>query len=116
MKFEIISVKAQYEPYRERKSEPYKGSNKLYIWPSGESVIDNLFNRHNRPSKVWKEEVIPAVLEALKEKNAAIYEIVKNEKWGWRQKCGCTCPCSPGFVGQNGGQHWISAEVKFTEE
>jgi len=114
MNFEIISLKANYEPYRDRKGEPYKGSNKMYIWPHGETVMDNLYNRHDRPSKVWKEVIIPAIIEKLKsEFPAEVYEAVKSEEWGWRQKCGCTCPCSPGFVGKKGGQYCISAEVKF---
>jgi hypothetical protein len=116
MKFEIANLKAEYEPYRSRKNEPYKASNKLFIWPDGESVMDNLFNRHNRPSKVWKEELIPAIIGKLKEVNPEVYEIVHNEEWGWRQKCGCSCPCSPGFIGKKGGQYCITATVKFTEE
>lgn len=116
MKFEITGLTANYEPYHTRKNEPYKGSNKLYIWPEGESILDNLFNRHNRPSDVWKKEIIPAILAKLQESHADIYESVKNEVWGWRQKCGCSCPCSPGFVGKNGGQYYISANVKFLED
>jgi hypothetical protein len=113
MKFTIKSLDAEYEPYHKRKGEPYKGSNKLYIWPEGENLLDNLFNRHNRPSKVWKTDVIPVVMEKLKEEFPNIYEAVKNEEWGWRQKCGCKCPCSPGFVGSKGGQYYISATVEF---
>ena len=116
MKFEIINLKAEYEPYHTRKNEPYKASNKLYIWPEGETIMENLFNRHDRPSKVWKEVVIPAVLSKLQEVNPTAFEAVKGEEWGWRQKCGCTCPCSPGFVGKKGGQYYISATVKFLEE
>ena len=116
MKFEIVSLSAIYEPSFKRKGEPYKYSNKLYIWPQGESVVDNLFNRRNRPSKVWKEEVIPALMSKLAEVNPEVYEGVKNEEWGWRQKCGCTCPCSPGFVGKGGGSYVISATVNFLEE
>jgi hypothetical protein len=116
MKFTIKGLKAEYEPYHTRKNEPYKGSNKLYIWPENETVLDNLFNRHDRPSKVWKTEVIPVVIEKLKEEFPNVYEAVKNEEWGWRQKCGCTCPCSPGFIGKQGGQYYISATVEFVNE
>lgn len=113
MKFEITSLKAQYEPYYTRKGEPYKGSNKLYIWPEGESVMENLYNRHDRPSKVWKLDLIPAILEKLSKEYPEIYIDVRDEEWGWRQRCGCKCPCSPGFVGKKGGQYYISAEIKF---
>lgn len=115
MRFEIVQVNVSSETSRDRKNEPHKWSNKMYIWPEGESVLDNLFNRHNRPSKVWKDEIIPAILEKLKEQDASMYELLKNEKWGWRQKCGCSCPCSPGFVGQKHALLSVSATVKFFE-
>lgn len=114
MKFEIASLRAEYESYRSRKNEPFKAANKMYIWPEGESVLNNLYNRHDRPAKIWKEVLIPAILEKLKESDPNIYEAVKDEKWGWRQKCGCSCPCSPGFVGAKGGQYSISANIKFS--
>lgn len=114
MTFEITNLQAKYEPYHSRKNEPYKAQNKLYIWPEGESIIENLFNRHDRPSKLWKKEIIPAVIAKLAQENPEAYERVKEEEWGWRQKCGCSCPCSPGFVGKKGGQYYISATVKFS--
>ena len=116
MKFEIVKVNVSSETSRDRKDEPYRWSNKMYIWPEGESVLDNLFNRHNRPSKVWKDEIIPAILEKIKEQYPAEYEQLKNENWAWRQKCGCSCPCSPGFVGKNSiHMYSVSASVKFYE-
>lgn len=114
MNFEITQLVAEYEPYWSRKGEPYKSSNKLYIWPQGETIMENLYTRHDRPSKVWKEIVIPAVMEKLSKENPEVFDSVKDEKWGWRQKCGCSCPCSPGFVGTKGGQFYISATVKFS--
>ena len=116
MTFEITNLKAEYEPYYSRKNEPYKWSNKLYIWPEGETILENLYNRHDRPSKLWKKEIIPAVIAKLAQENPEAYLAVKDEEWGWRQKCGCSCPCSPGFVGKKGGQYYISATVKFSEE
>jgi hypothetical protein len=116
MNFQIITLKAEYETYGSRQGEPYRFNNKLYIWPEGESVIDNLFNRRNRPSNAWKKEIIPAIMAKLQEVDPQIYERVKGEKWGWRQKCGCSCPCSPGFVGTSHGKYTIHATVKFTEE
>jgi hypothetical protein len=112
MKFEITSLKFKYEPTRDRRNEPYRYKNKLYIWPEGESIMENLFSRHDRPSKVWKEEIIPAVLDQIREEDEKVYNIMKEDKWGWRQKCGCSCPCSPGFVGGE-GNYYISATVKF---
>ena len=42
MKFNIKSVKVKEESYYSRKGEPYRDSNKAYIWVSGESVLENL--------------------------------------------------------------------------
>lgn len=118
MKFEIVKVTAKQEYLHQRKGEPYRWRSKMYIWPEGETVLDNLFNRRNRPAKVWQEQVIPVILEKLKETNPEVYEVIKDQKWGWRQKCGCTCPCSPGFVSYHdtGGTFVVSASVKFLEE
>lgn len=114
MKFKIVSLSAQYEPYMNRKNEPYKAANKLYISPSGESLLEHLFNRHDRPSALWRKEVIPVLIEQLKYVNKEAYKTVKEQKWGWRQNCGCsTCGCSPGFVSHGTGQYTISADIMF---
>lgn len=114
MKFKITHLEARTETWSDRKNEPYKLNNKLYIWPSGETVVDQLFNRRNRPADVWKREVIPAVMEKLSKEYPEIFKAVQGESWGWRQKCGCRmCPCSPGFISQGAGQYYIAAEVEF---
>jgi len=114
MKFKITHLVARTESWSDRKNEPYKLNNKLYIWPTGETVGENLFNRRNRPHSIWKKEVIPAIMEKLSKKYPEVYKHVAGEKWGWRQKCGCNmCSCSPGFVSKNIGQYYISVEVQF---
>ena len=76
--------------------------------------MENLFNRRNRPSRAWKQTLIPAIMAKLSKENPEIFEKVKGEDWGWRQNCGCKmCPCSPGFVGKNDGQYTISVQIKF---
>lgn len=118
MKFTIKSVTARQEYYSQRKGEPYRDSNKAYIWASGESILDNLMNRYNRPHKFYQTEVLPLVLAEAKETYPE-FQISTNPKdWGWRQKCGCSsCGCSPGFI-QKGrsGTITISAEVEFISE
>ena len=50
----------------------------------------------------------------IKEQNSEAYEKLKEQQWGWRQKCGCVmCPCSPGFVSDGDGMFLISANVVF---
>lgn len=119
MKFKIKSVTAKQEYYSQRKGEPYRDKNKVYIWASGESILENLANRYNRPHKFYQEEVLPAILREVKETYPIYNEISLNPKdWGWRQKCGCKmCGCSPGFIQKAiSGTITISAEVEFISE
>jgi hypothetical protein len=118
MKFTIKSVTARQEYYSQRKGEPYRDNNKAYIWASGESVMDNLMNRYNRPHKFYQDNVLPEILKQV-DKEHPEFQISTNVKdWGWRQKCGCRmCGCSPGFIQKKGsGTVIISAEVEFILE
>lgn len=73
--------------------------NRMYIFIDNEKIMDNLMNRFSRPSDFYKKEVIPLVLEKLKKKNPDVYKKVKDAKWTWNQYAGCSCGCSPGFIG-----------------
>ena len=119
MKFTIKKLNVRYESYSSRKGEPYKSANKLYIWPTGESILDNLVNRRSRPHDFYKKEIIPVIMNQLQEQFPDEAKYIARENWGWRAKCGCSmCPCSPGFVQNVGnyGQYTISAEVEFISE
>ena len=118
MKFKIKSVKAEQEYYSQRKGEPYRDRNKAYIWASGESVIENLMNRYNRPHKFYQNEVLPAILQEVAATHPELNINTNAKEWGWRQKCGCSmCGCSPGFIQKNAsGTVTISAEVEFILE
>lgn len=63
---------------------------RVYIFPKGETVLDNLTNRWARPATVYKKEVIPHVLTAM--------GLAADTKVRWSQKAGCSCGCSPGFI------------------
>ena len=95
-----------------RSGEPKKGNIKMYIWPQGETIIENLQNRRNRPYNVYKKEVIPLVMEKIKTKNLDLYNILKSGKWSWNQHCGCSmCPCSPGFISSEYGHYNIHVDI-----
>lgn len=74
-------------PFRPQKS-------KIYISVSGESVIQNLMNRRQRPYTSYKKELMPEILEKC--------NLPKDTKVSWSQKAGCACGCSPGFIIQDG--------------
>lgn len=118
MKFTIKSVKVSQESYYSRKGEPYRDSNKAYIWVSGESLLENLQNRHSRPSKFYQDNVLPEILKQVATQNPEFGINTNPKDWGWRSKCGCSmCPCSPGFIQKGGiGHVTISAEVEFTQD
>ena len=65
-----------------------RSKTRIYIWPKGESILDNLANRRERPAKLWKPFAEKAARAAG----------VDFEKIGWSQNAGCKCGCSPGFV------------------
>lgn len=114
MNIEITKLTAKTD--YSRKGEPYKWNNKLYVWLDGESVLENLVNRRSRPHTFYKKEIIPLIMEKLAASSPDIHTAVRNEKWGWRQKCGCSmCPCSPGFVGSGYSSYEIHASVLITE-
>ena len=118
MKFKIVSLSAKQEYWSERKGEPFRDSNKAYIWVDGESVLENLMNRRSRPYKFYQEEILPTILREIDAKHPE-YQIDTNAKnWGWRSKCGCSmCPCSPGFIQKSAsGTVTIQAQVEFFEE
>lgn len=120
MNFKIKSVTAKQEYWSQRKGEPFRDNNKTYIWVSGESVLDNLINRHSRPYKFYQDNVLPFVLDEVVRKYPELEKsLSRNVKdWGWRSKCGCSmCPCSPGFIQKTGsGTVTISAEVEFSND
>lgn len=98
--FEVLEVnkhpirQPHYSATQRRMINPGRTQNhktRIFFWPEGESVFENLDARHTRPSTAWRK-LIPAVCEKLgvdpKRVNAH-----------WSSKAGCSmCPCSPGFV------------------
>ena len=92
---------------RERGNVPYKEwvkQTRIYVWPQGESIMDNLMNRKQRPYTAYKKEVIPAVLKAM--------GLPADTKVRWSQYAGCSCPCSPGFVVDGHSRHDVHVDVE----
>ena len=108
MKIETLSISKVYN----RKGEPYKLRNKMFIHPSGETLVDFLETRFSRPYKFYKQEVIPLVMEQIEKKYPDYYKELKDTKWSWNKNCGCSmCSCSPGFVGDSYGFFEIQVEI-----
>ena len=94
-----VEVCTRFNPNKRRSRTPilaqdwkeYHRSPRIYVFPKGESILQNFFmGRHNRPYKMYREKILPTVFEDLKWDPKI--------KVRWSQYAGCTCPCSPGFV------------------
>ena len=63
---------------------------RVYWWPQGETIIDNLVNRRDRPNEDYRR-LMPSVL--------MLAGYTGDIRIHWSQHAGCTmCPCSPGFI------------------
>ena len=73
---------------------------RVYFFPKGENVLENLMHRFSRPSKAYKQLLV----EVLEKANLPYITDIKAmaKKTVWSQRAGCQCGCSPGFV-INGG-------------
>ena len=72
---------------------PKQKYSRVYIWPEGESLLENIMNRRSRPTKLYRD-----ILPGLREYLVANYGAYSGMSFRWNQKAGCTCGCSPGFV------------------
>lgn len=87
MEFEITDIKV----CDEHNTKGHRArTTKLYVFPEGETLLENLYNRKHRPISVYRK----AAKKALEKITAGTEREIKLR---WSQRCGCTCPCSPGF-------------------
>jgi hypothetical protein len=84
-------------------------NSRIYIFPKGENILQNIENRKQRPYTVYRKELIPAILESVK--------LPKGTKVRWSQYAGCSCPCSPGFIieGSMNKDIFVTVEIKEPE-
>lgn len=67
-----------------------KVKSRIYVWPKGETVLDNMINRRSRPIAAFRSMAYRAM-------SGMGVDVTKLEvKWSLR--AGCACGCSPGFV------------------
>lgn len=71
-----------------------KGRNnpRIYISVEGESLLENLIERHSRPVELFRRFAKNAV-ERITEGTDTSYL-----RLNWSQHAGCSCRCSPGFI------------------
>lgn len=66
---------------------------KVFLFPKGENVLENLERRRNRPVDEWRGLLPEALTRAG---FTDVEETARTAKWS--QKAGCSCGCSPGFL------------------
>jgi len=81
----------------DNKGCPNPSEPRVYFWPEGESIVDNLTNRGDRPYKAYKE-IMPVIIDKLDIKSWTGQIRVQ-----WSYRAGCSCRCSPGII-LNGAQ------------
>lgn len=69
----------------------YDSKPRVYVSVNGETMLDHLQNRRERPSTLYKRAIGDKALEAL-----GLKEI--DAQMSWSQKAGCPCGCSPAFI------------------
>ena len=87
---EITKSEIRQNDWREK---AVKG--RIYIFTSGENILENLQNRRTRPHKEYRSILSDALQLGGMNKNDA--DIVAKTA-SWSQKAGCRCGCSPGFI------------------
>lgn len=75
----------------QRDFREYSKAPRVYVWPEGETILDNLANRKTRPYNEFRKLVEQPALAALGLDS-------KTHRLAWSQYAGCSCPCSPGFI------------------
>lgn len=85
----------------QREDKAVKG--RVYFFPEGESIYENLEKRYARPYEAFRK-LLPEVFERVGFGASEAAQLAASSKWS--QKAGCGCGCSPGFIvkGLTGGE------------
>lgn len=95
-----------YNPSEERS---YRAKARMYFHVVGETILENLVERHCRPVAQYRE-VMPEVIAA-----AGLHP---STKVSWSRFAGCSCPCSPGFIVKDHSRFdvWVDVEYVLNDE
>jgi hypothetical protein len=86
MQLDVITRPINHNP-RAR----YRAKTRVYIYPKGETVIENLINRRSRPIGEYRR--------VLREGLTQIGVDLSRIDYRWSQKAGCGCGrCGAGFI------------------
>jgi len=80
---------------------------KIYFFPKGENVIEQVWKRRLRPHNVLYKPLLPEVIK--------LANLPEDVKFHWSQQAGCSCGCSPGFVSENHSGKDIFVDIEEEE-
>jgi hypothetical protein len=86
MSMKVLKVEAHARRMRSasgRDVRAFYASSRVYVWPKGETILENLMNRRTRPYTEYR-------------KLLADQPFMKGARWS--RTAGCGCGCSPGFI------------------
>lgn len=87
----VVEDKTQKRPYPNgngrgsRAMRSFYSNSRVHVFEQGETILENLVNRRERPSKRYKAVVLAQHPEL-------------EGRIRWSQTAGCGCGCSPGFI------------------
>lgn len=103
-----MKIEVKLVPIREaRQSKP-----RVYFWPEGETVLENLCRRTTRPHTEYRKFLDDVMATAMKLSGRAS---LMGAKGNWSKHAGCTmCPCSPGFILSGHSVHLFGYDIHVT--
>ena len=78
------------QPISQQRPARFKAKTRVYVYPSGETIMENLMNRRSRDLNTYRA--------ALRKGLSEIGVDLSRVDYKWSQKAGCSCGCSPGFI------------------
>ena len=75
---------------KENTRRDWNAKTRVYIWPEGETILENFANRRSRPINEYRSVLRQAFAQEGIDASKLEYR--------WSQKAGCSCGCSPGFI------------------
>jgi len=108
----MISMEYQIDEFNIRPFSSLKRKkSRIYVFPKGETIWENIQNRRVRPVDIYRG----IVCDALQVNGIHVSTV----RLSWNQKAGCSCGCSPGFVVEQDSTHSLIAQdvyVTFSEK
>lgn len=109
LKIETVTVNKHEHMQAYRRNAHAHAKARVYFWPKGETIVQNLLERHARPYNEYRKLMDEVIARA------GLDEWRKLERASWSQYAGCSCPCSPGFVLEGEGMRGFDIHVDVVE-